>query len=114
MSGLKRKEDLSDERLYARFVKQLRKDFSQSGIDESFINGISRDYPALLKTISSVLTDLGHRRDLIARLLNRIDISETQLNQYLDKGQNYEETLAELIIKRTLQKAVYQMRFSGK
>ena len=50
----------------------------------------------------------------LSNLLNRIDISETQLNNYQVKkiSFSFEEIIAELIIKRTLQKVILKKRFS--
>jgi hypothetical protein len=114
MSGLRKSTELKDERIFLRFVAQLRKDFSQSGIDDSFADNMPREYPALLRALSVMVGKLSNRPDLTGRLLNRVDISEGQLRKYLDKGLSYEDTLAELIIKRTLQKVVFQLRYPGK
>ena len=50
----------------------------------------------------------------LSNLLIRIDISETQLNNYQAKkiSFSFEEIIAELIIKRTLQKVILKKRFS--
>jgi hypothetical protein len=47
------------------------------------------------------------------QLLNRIDISEAQLHRYLFEHQNENRlsTIAELIIKRVLQKVVIKQHF---
>ena len=50
----------------------------------------------------------------LARILNRIDISEKQLNLYIKKNkeQSFAFMLSELIIKRVLQKVVIRQSIS--
>jgi len=49
------------------------------------------------------------------RLLNRIDISEAQLKKYLNENRNEDRfnVIAELIIKRVLQKVVIRQHYKS-
>lgn len=100
---------LSRKDLFDAFKVQLAKDFQQSNFSTDFVVGLEPDYVRLHETIMRELLRSPKRADAdIMKLLNRVDISEGQLKRYLE-GQGHdihESTIAELIIKRVLQKVV--------
>lgn len=97
--------------LFDAFKRQLTKDFEQSNFSTDFIAGLEPTYSLLLEKIIAELEHHQKRSDAtLMHLLNRIDISEAQLNRYLKAAQhkNHFAVIAELIIKRVLQKVVIQ------
>ncbi len=97
--------------LFDAFKRQLTKDFEQSNFSTDFIAGLEPSYSLLLEKIIAELEHHQKRSDAtLMHLLNRIDISEAQLNRYLKGAEhkNHFAVIAELIIKRVLQKVVIQ------
>jgi len=97
--------------LFNAFKRQLAKDFEQSNFSTNFIAGLEPTYSLLLEKIIAELEHHQKRSDAtLMHLLNRIDISEAQLNRYLKEAENKNHfaVIAELIIKRVLQKVVIQ------
>lgn len=97
--------------LFDAFKRQLMKDFEQSNFSTDFVAGLEANYASLLEKINAELEHHQKRSDAtLMQLLNRIDISEAQLKRYLkeSKSENHFTVIAELIIKRVLQKVVIQ------
>ena len=97
--------------LFNAFKRQLKKDFEQSNFSTDFVAGLQANYQVLLEKIIVELEQHQKRSDAtLMQLLNRIDISEAQLKRYLkeSKSENHFHVIAELIIKRVLQKVVIQ------
>jgi len=95
--------------LLEKFKIQLQKDFEQSNYPVDFISGLSGDYHTLVNTLVRHLKEAENKTSMnLMQLLYRVDISESQLKQYLHVNRNkeYFEVIAELIIKRELQKVV--------
>lgn len=100
---------LSSKELFDNFKKQLVKDFDQSNFPSDFVEMLEPDYSSIHKKIALKLQRNEKKSDFnLMNLLYRIDISETQLKKYLteDKDGNHFNVIAELIIKRVLQKVV--------
>ncbi|MBL7910979.1 MAG: hypothetical protein JNJ41_07990 [Bacteroidia bacterium] len=104
---------LIQENLFELFKRQLKKDFDSCSLDTEFTNDLPVDLEPLKIAIRSQLKPLLNNSQLSA-LLYRIDISELQIKNYETKNKNlsFEEILAELIIKRILQKVILKKRFS--
>lgn len=100
--------------LFNLFKIQIKKDFETCGIDVNFINELPLDFLKLKTILINQLQPLFLNKITLSNLLNRIDISEMQLNNYQEKNMShsFEEIIAELIIKRTLQKVILKKRFS--
>jgi len=100
--------------LFNLFKIQIKKDFETCGLDVNFINDLPSDFFKLKAIFINQLQPLFINKKALSNLLNRIDISETQLNNYQAKkiSFSFEEIIAELIIKRTLQKVILKKRFS--
>jgi hypothetical protein len=115
MQNLVRVNDqLSSKDLFDAFKRQLTKDFEQSNFQADFINDLEPNYIGIHEKIVGELHRSEKNADShLMQLLNRIDISEAQLRRYLSehKNENRLSTIAELIIKRVLQKVVIKQHF---
>lgn len=103
------KNQLSRKDLFEAFKKQLAKDFEQSNFHASFVEDLLPNYEEIRAKIATELKQSELRTDLnLMQLLYRIDIDEHQLKRYLNdyKDENHLKVIAELIIKRVLQKVV--------
>ena len=111
------KSQLRSKELFDAFKMQLVKDFEQSRFPSDFVGAFEPVYDSIHESIAMELQRNENKIDFnIMNLLNRIDISETQLNRYLNenKNENYFNVIAELIIKRVLQKAVIRQYYKNK
>jgi len=107
---------LQQEDLFELFRLQLKKDFESSGLDASFTDDLPNAYETLREVILvQVERLLAGGSQYFSGLLYRIDISEQQLHKYssLHPDLNLAGALAELIIKRVLQKVILKKRFSS-
>jgi hypothetical protein len=94
------------------FLQQLKKDFQNSGIDVAFIDEFIQDYEFIHSSISHRLNHLLKNGTFkLNELLYRIDISEIQISNLSRKKPQltFEDLLAELIMKRILQKVVIKL-----
>jgi hypothetical protein len=108
------KNKLSSKDLFDAFKMQLTKDFEQSEFSASFIEALEPDYTSIHEKIVLELQHNETKPDSkLMRLLNRIDISEAQLKRYLNdnKNENHFNVIAELIIKRVLQKIIIKHHY---
>jgi len=100
---------LSSEELFNTFKAQLTKDFDQSNFPSLFVASLKPDYNHILEKIAHELQRHEKTADFkLMNLLYRVDISEAQLKRYLSNAQHVDhfKIIAELIIKRVLQKVV--------
>ncbi len=115
MQNLVRVNDqLSSKDLFDAFKRQLTKDFEQSNFQADFINDLEPNYIGIHEKIVGELYRSEKKADShLMQLLNRIDISEAQLQRYLIEHQNENRlsTIGELIIKRVLQKVVIKQHY---
>jgi hypothetical protein len=112
------KNELSKKVLFAAFKVQLAKDFVQSNFSADFIGTLEPDYTRIHEAIMRELRRVEKSDNArLMSLLYRVDVSEAQLKRYLDERPNEDHliTIAELIIKRVLQKVVirHYYRHSG-
>jgi len=110
------KNQLSSTNLFASFKLQLVRDFEQSNFSADFVAGLQPNYDLILEKISSELQQCEKKAGFtIMPLLYRIDISEYQLKTYLSKreSENHFNVIAELIIKRVLQKVVTKQYYKN-
>jgi uncharacterized membrane-anchored protein YhcB (DUF1043 family) len=110
------KNQLSSKDLFDAFKKQLRRDFEQSNFPADFVEALNQDYNNIHERIAFELQRNEKKTDFnLMQLLYRIDISEAQLKKYLveNKGDNYFNVMAELIIKRVLQKVVIKQFYKN-
>ncbi len=111
------KSQLNSKDLFDAFKRQLMKDFEQSNFPSEFVMMLEADYSSILEKIATELQLNEKKSDFnLFQLLYRIDISEGQLRKYLDKSKNENRynVIAELIIKRVLQKVVSRQYYKNK
>lgn len=99
--------------LFEAFKQQLIKDFEQSSFPIDAVENLSPNYKEIHSIIQSLLehNEFSSQHNIM-QLIYRIDISETLLSKYLteNKDRNYFDVIAELIIKRVLQKVVIRQQ----
>ena len=103
--------------MFDAFKRQLAKDFEQSNFPIDFVSKLEPDYARIHETILRELLSSQSKADFnVMQLLYRIDISEAQLKRYLNENKNesYFNVIAELIIKRVLQKVVIRQHYKNK
>lgn len=113
-NALQVNDQLSNGDLFDAFTMQLAKDFEQSNFQTDFIKNLEPDFAIIHKKIAGELQRSEKNADTnLMTLLYRIDISEAQLKKYLNEHnhENYLMTIAELIIKRVLQKVVIRQYY---
>ncbi|MBL7871745.1 MAG: hypothetical protein JNM78_09060 [Cyclobacteriaceae bacterium] len=102
-------DQLGSKDLFVAFKVQLTKDFRQSNFQSDFIDTLEPDYDSIHEKIVHELQQTEKRAAAnLMQLLYRVDISESQLKKYLNEhsNENHLMIVAELIIKRVLQKVV--------
>jgi hypothetical protein len=101
--------------LASEVTSQLEKDFSFFQLDLPFSASSELDYAALLVSLTEVIEVLMER-DIgkLFSLLYRIDIDEQRIRNTND-GHEFAspKTIAEIIIKRELQKVVLRKHFQN-
>lgn len=109
-------KQLSSQDLFVAFKMQLIKDFEQSNFSAEVIRQIKPNYYGIHSLLASILqhNEFSTQHNIM-QLVYRIDISETQLKKYLkeNKDESYYNVLAELIIKRVLQKVVTKQYYKN-
>jgi len=111
------RNQLSSKGLFDAFKMQLVKDFEQSNFPTEFVAALEPEYNSIHEKIVLELHRTEKRSDFnLSRLLNRIDISDAQLKRYLNEYKNESRfiVIAELIIKRVLQKVVIKEHYKNK
>lgn len=110
------KNQLTSKGLFEAFKAQLIRDFDQSNFPSDFVAALEPDYQLIHEKIALELQRNERRSDFnLMNLLYRVDISEAQLKRYLSesKDDNHYNVIAELIIKRVLQKAVIKRYYKS-
>lgn len=103
---------ISKEELLERFTQQLHRDFEMAGLsvflpmnDMAFVHNLSSSLMPVLEKMD--------RAGKIQSLLYRIDITEQQYRSALQQQpENSYSALAELVIKRVLQKVIFKLVYS--
>lgn len=100
--------------LFEKFKTQLTRDFELSGLLDYAPNITSNKLDHVYdEVLNSIL--LIERKDSngIMTLLYRVDITELQLkNATQESSNNFKQVMAELIIKRVLQKVILKDQYS--
>jgi hypothetical protein len=110
------KNQLSKQNLFDAFKRQLAKDCEQSNLPADFVAALEPDYKSIHEKIAHELQRNEKRTGFnVMQLLYRVDISEAQLNKYLteNKNETHFNVMAELIIKRVLQKVVIKQHYKN-
>ena len=110
------KNQLSSKDLFDAFKTQLAKDFEESNFPADFAAALEPDFISIHEKITSELQRSGNNSDSnLLRLLYRIDISDAQLKKYFNRNKTESQlnVIAELIIKRVLQKVVLRQFYKS-
>jgi hypothetical protein len=108
---------LSRPDLFVKFREQLKKDFEGSGLDGDFAEILEPDYDHILKKVIEEIDKADKTsHSKLTGLLYRIDVSELQIKKLSGEkpGNDLKEIMAELIIKRELQKVVIKEHYRNK
>ena len=99
--------------LFEAFKAQLKKDFEMCAIDSDFVSGLNSDYGLLLQTLAKEVEKIMKASTKLSDLLYRIDISENQLKKLSKEKSDSDlsDVVAELVIKRELQKVVIRKMY---
>ena len=105
---------LGTESLFDLFKAQLKKDFEGAGLSGTFTDSLPDQFDQLKTSMMRQIEPLSQASHLPS-LLYRVDISEIQLKNYKQTSPHipFEELVAELIIKRVLQKVILKKKFSS-
>ena len=112
---IERIQDLQKPDLFEKFKTQLHRDFELCGFADEApklnSNNLEHIFQEVLKSVMII-----EKKDSssIQNLLYRIDVTELQIKKeasnHLEK--NFQQILAELIIKRILQKVILKQQYS--
>lgn len=117
MDKINIRASLLQQEVFELFRLQLRKDFAMAGCDVEFTNQLPGSFDELKAVLGSQIRKLGTSgASKLPELLYRVDLSEAQVKHYSSKQPNesWEELVAELIIKRLLQKVILKKTYSKK
>jgi len=101
---------LQEKEVFMAFVEQLKKDGEMVGVE--LRNDLFKDanLSVIIGNIADVVSALAgdvNGMEKLRRWLYRVDVEEEMVRERMyENGQNYVSVVAELIIKRTLQKVV--------
>lgn len=101
--------------LFEKFKAQLHKDYEMAGVIDYVpkitSNNLNDVYDKVLESV--LLIERKDSTSLMA-LLYRIDISQQQIKKATqDSSNNLKQVIAELIIKRILQKVILKEKYSS-
>ncbi len=103
--------------LFEKFKMQLQKDFENCSLDGRFATNLIPDYNLILSAVFLEVEKINKTSSgKLNELLYRIDISELQIKKAfnLNPDITLNEIIAELIVKRELQKIVIKEHFKSK
>lgn len=106
---------LSKQDLFTQFRQQLARDFENCGLPVDFTEQLPPDFLVIRDTlVEQTEPHFSKSPGMLMQLLYRVDISEVQLKKYSaqHKTLSFPEVVAELIIKRELQKIILKRTFS--
>lgn len=107
--------NISQEYLLMKFLEQLRKDFDACAVG-TFFEELKApvNFTEIVCAVSNALSVIEKQGfSGYQQLLYRIDVSEKQI-AHISVMENKNNAIAELIIKRILQKVILKIQFSKK
>jgi len=110
------RQQIRSKDLFEAFKAQLSKDFAQCNYPTDFIVAMEPDYERIHQEIVKALQSGERRSDLnMMQLMYRVDIPEAKLKKVLAESAEvgHLSVIAELIIKRILQKVVIRRYYGG-
>jgi len=117
MDELELRASLLQRELFELFRLQLKKDFEVSGCDVDFIEHLPVQFDQLREELCTQLKKMEKNSvSKLPELLYRIDVSEQQINRFASTHphESWEQLVAELIIKRILQKVILKKTYNKK
>jgi hypothetical protein len=107
---------VSQQELLQKFNEQLIKDFERGGLEQYLKPLSSFEYATIQEEISKTLSDiLSKENSKYQQLLYLIDIPEKDYSEALNKQEDNKMLgIADLIIKRILQKVILKLIYSKK
>lgn len=103
---------LSDKTIFRELILQIRKDFESSGISIKLVLNKRYSFDELRTILEDVFLKTG--ATAMFQLLYRVDVSEQQLQKGMPTPGIDTKLIAELVIKRELQKVVLRKFYSNK
>jgi hypothetical protein len=103
---------LSNKQLYRELILQLRKDFETSAIPIKILLGKRYAFDELCQLINDAFMEAG--ATAMFQLLYRVDISEQQLKKGMPTPGIDPMLVAEMVVKRELQKVVLRKMYGQK
>lgn len=108
-------QDLQKPDLFEKFKTQLHRDFELCGFADEApqlkSNNLEHVFQEVLKSVMII-----EKKDSasLQNLLYRIDVTELQIKKEAENHQdkNFQQILAELIVKRILQKVILKQQYS--
>ena len=103
--------------LFEKFKLQLQKDFENCGLDGKFAINLIPDYEFIFNAVNFEVEKINKSQpNKLNELLYRVDISEQQIKKAFNQNSNttLNEIIADLIIKRELQKIVIKEHYKSK
>jgi hypothetical protein len=103
--------------LFEKFKLQLKKDFEGSGLNGDFADALEPRFENILNSVIHEIEKINARAvSKLTGLLYRIDVSELQIRKLsqIKPQSDMNELIAELIIKRELQKIVIKEHYRNK
>jgi len=103
--------------LFLKFKMQLQKDFENCGLNGEFADALVADFDLILNAVESEIEKLNKiSASKLTGLLYRIDVNEAQIKKMMNQRPDgrFNEVVAELIIKRELQKIIIKEHFKSK
>ena len=103
--------------LFEKFKLQLQKDFDNCSINSGFVNTLVADFDSILNSLGYEIEKLNKiSPSKLTGLMYRIDINEAQIKKMVNQKPDVEFNgiVAELIIKRELQKIIIKEHFKSK
>jgi len=98
--------------LFEKFKLQLQKDFEYCGLNAQFVPALIPDYQSITGSLYTELERIAKISGKLSELLYRIDISESQIKKASAvTSVSFHEVVAELIVKRELQKVIIKEHF---
>jgi hypothetical protein len=106
---------ISKPELFEKFKLQLQKDMEYCGLNGKFVSELIPEYQFIVNVLHSELEKITKISGKLNELLYRIDISESQIKKASASSSNsFNEIVAELIVKRELQKIIIKEHFKNK
>jgi len=116
MNEIKLHNEVLNSEIFNLFKIQLKRDFENCSVEADFVDKLPPAFEVIRNEIKMALKNMeASGTTSLNALLYRIDISEQQITNYLRNNAQLgvNDAVAELIIKRVLQKVILKKKFSN-